>query len=61
MIALKVEVDNWRWHGVPFYLRSGKALAASRQTVTLGLPRCRRCGCSARASMDTRAGGSTRS
>src|SRR6202041_1075172 len=36
MIALKVEVENWRWHGVPFYLRSGKALAASRQTVTLG-------------------------
>jgi glucose-6-phosphate 1-dehydrogenase len=36
MIALRVEVENWRWHGVPFYLRSGKALAASRQTVTLG-------------------------
>ena len=36
MIALKVEVDNWRWHGVPFFLRSGKALAESRQTVTLG-------------------------
>ncbi len=36
MIALKVEIDNWRWHGIPFYLRSGKALAASRQTVTLG-------------------------
>jgi glucose-6-phosphate 1-dehydrogenase len=26
--ALKVEIDNWRWHGVPFYLRSGKRLAA---------------------------------
>ena len=36
MVALKVEVDNWRWHGVPFYLRSGKAMAASRQVVTLG-------------------------
>jgi len=24
--ALKVFVDNWRWKGVPFYLRSGKAL-----------------------------------
>jgi glucose-6-phosphate 1-dehydrogenase len=24
--ALKVEIDNWRWHGVPFYLRSGKRL-----------------------------------
>jgi glucose-6-phosphate 1-dehydrogenase len=36
MIALKVEVDNWRWHGVPFYLRSGKAMKESRQTITLG-------------------------
>jgi len=24
--ALKLYVDNWRWRGVPFYLRSGKAL-----------------------------------
>ena len=25
--ALKVSIDNWRWEGVPFYLRSGKRLA----------------------------------
>ena len=25
--ALRLYVDNWRWHGVPFYLRSGKAMA----------------------------------
>ncbi|HEX9445592.1 MAG TPA: glucose-6-phosphate dehydrogenase, partial [Candidatus Binatia bacterium] len=25
--ALKLSVDNWRWEGVPFYLRSGKRLA----------------------------------
>jgi glucose-6-phosphate 1-dehydrogenase len=24
--ALKLSIDNWRWQGVPFYLRSGKAL-----------------------------------
>jgi glucose-6-phosphate 1-dehydrogenase len=36
MVAVKVEVENWRWHGVPFLLRSGKSMAASRQTVTLG-------------------------
>jgi glucose-6-phosphate 1-dehydrogenase len=36
MIALKVEVENWRWHGVPFFLRSGKAMAQGRHTVTLG-------------------------
>ncbi|HUZ65734.1 MAG TPA: glucose-6-phosphate dehydrogenase [Acetobacteraceae bacterium] len=26
-VALKVEVENWRWAGVPFYLRTGKRLA----------------------------------
>ncbi|MBO0833599.1 MAG: glucose-6-phosphate dehydrogenase, partial [Actinobacteria bacterium] len=36
MVALEAEVDNWRWKGVPFYLRSGKSLAASRQVITLG-------------------------
>jgi glucose-6-phosphate 1-dehydrogenase len=36
MIAVRVEVDNWRWHGVPFFLRSGKAMGASRQVITLG-------------------------
>ncbi|MGH7022906.1 MAG: glucose-6-phosphate dehydrogenase [Caulobacteraceae bacterium] len=30
-VALKLEIDNWRWAGVPFYLRTGKALKA-RQT-----------------------------
>jgi glucose-6-phosphate 1-dehydrogenase len=27
-VAMKVHIDNWRWHGVPFYLRAGKKLAA---------------------------------
>ena len=35
-VALRVEIDNWRWSGVPFYLRSGKSMAQRRQTVTLG-------------------------
>jgi glucose-6-phosphate 1-dehydrogenase len=26
-VAWKLEIDNWRWNGVPFYLRTGKALA----------------------------------
>ncbi|HEY8965458.1 MAG TPA: glucose-6-phosphate dehydrogenase [Candidatus Methylacidiphilales bacterium] len=26
-VALKLEIDNWRWSGVPFYLRTGKALS----------------------------------
>ncbi|GAA0918280.1 glucose-6-phosphate dehydrogenase [Virgisporangium aurantiacum] len=36
MAAVRVEIDNRRWAGVPFFLRSGKRLGASRQTVTLG-------------------------
>jgi len=35
--AMRAEIDNWRWAGVPFYLRSGKSMAQRRQTVTLGL------------------------
>ena len=34
-IAARASIDNWRWAGVPFYLRTGKALAQSRQTITL--------------------------
>ena len=36
LAAIRVEVDNWRWKGVPFLLRSGKSMAASRQVITLG-------------------------
>jgi glucose-6-phosphate 1-dehydrogenase len=25
-VALKAHIDNWRWHGVPFYLRTGKRM-----------------------------------
>jgi glucose-6-phosphate 1-dehydrogenase len=35
-VALEVEVDTWRWSGVPFYLRTGKNLAESRQVITIG-------------------------
>ncbi len=34
--ALEVRVDTWRWSGVPFYLRTGKAMAEGRRTVTIG-------------------------
>src|SRR5262245_24863720 len=33
--ALKLHVDNWRWRGVPFYLRSGKAMAARFSEVVI--------------------------
>jgi glucose-6-phosphate 1-dehydrogenase len=35
-VAMELYVDDWRWVGVPFYLRTGKALAQSRRTITLG-------------------------
>ncbi len=31
--AMKLEVRNWRWEGVPFYIRAGKALPESRTEV----------------------------
>jgi glucose-6-phosphate 1-dehydrogenase len=35
-VALRAEVENTRWKGVPFYLRTGKCLAESRRVVTIG-------------------------
>jgi len=34
-MALRLYIDNWRWQGVPFYVRSGKLLAIKATTVTL--------------------------
>ena len=31
--ALKLFIDNWRWKGVPFYLRSGKAMPTKSSTI----------------------------
>jgi glucose-6-phosphate 1-dehydrogenase len=33
--ALKLEIDNWRWSGVPFYIRTGKRLAARRTMIAI--------------------------
>ena len=37
--ALKLYVDNWRWKGVPFYLRSGKALTRKASEITIEFQR----------------------
>jgi glucose-6-phosphate 1-dehydrogenase len=34
-VALKLMIDNWRWAGVPFYLRTGKALRARRTEIAI--------------------------
>jgi glucose-6-phosphate 1-dehydrogenase len=36
-VALRALIDNDRWRGVPFLLRTGKAMAESRRTVSLAL------------------------
>jgi len=37
--AVKLLVDNWRWKGVPFYLRSGKSLAVKTSQVIVEFQR----------------------
>jgi len=34
-IALKCEIDNWRWAGVPFYLRTGKRMAEGQRIISI--------------------------
>ncbi len=34
-VAMRLMIDNWRWAGVPFYLRTGKALAARRTEIAI--------------------------
>ncbi|MGH8270229.1 MAG: glucose-6-phosphate dehydrogenase, partial [Steroidobacteraceae bacterium] len=34
-IALKCTIDNWRWAGVPFYLRTGKRLAEGERIISI--------------------------
>src|SRR6266545_1948573 len=33
--AVRLQIDNWRWQGVPFYLRSGKALKEKLSQITI--------------------------
>ena len=34
-VAIKAEIDNWRWAGVPFYLRTGKRMAERRSEIVI--------------------------
>ena len=34
-IALKVEIDNWRWAGVPFFMRTGKKMAEGARIISI--------------------------
>src|SRR5918912_3773926 len=33
--AVRLQVDNWRWAGVPFYIRTGKALARKTSEIVI--------------------------
>ena len=33
--AIKLDIDNWRWQGVPFYLRSGKAMSCRTTQIVI--------------------------
>jgi len=37
--AVRFHIDNWRWQGVPFYLRSGKRLATKASEITIQFKR----------------------
>src|SRR5205814_10136678 len=41
--ALRLYVDSWRWDGVPFYVRAGKALAKTVTEVIIELKRPPQC------------------
>jgi glucose-6-phosphate 1-dehydrogenase len=34
-IALKCDIDNWRWAGVPFFLRTGKRMAEGQRIISI--------------------------
>ena len=34
-VAMKLEVDNWRWAGIPFYLRTGKCMSGRKTEVVV--------------------------
>jgi glucose-6-phosphate 1-dehydrogenase len=34
-VALRAQIDNWRWAGVPFYLRTGKRLAEGARIISI--------------------------
>ncbi len=38
-VALKLNIDNWRWAGVPFYLRTGKRLAKRHTEIAIHFKR----------------------
>ncbi len=38
-LALELEIDNWRWSGVPFFIRAGKAMPVTATEVSVAFKR----------------------
>src|SRR5579864_8985701 len=38
-VAMRLEIENWRWHGVPFFLRTGKRLAQRMSQIVVNFRR----------------------
>jgi glucose-6-phosphate 1-dehydrogenase len=38
-VAVRLAIENWRWHGVPFFLRTGKRLAQQATDITINFHR----------------------
>jgi len=38
-VALRLQVENWRWHGVPFFLRTGKRMARRESQIVVNFRR----------------------
>jgi len=38
-VAMRLEIENWRWHGVPFFLRTGKRLAQRSSQIVVNFRR----------------------
>ncbi len=38
-VAMKLNIDNWRWAGVPFYLRTGKRMAKRHTEINIQFKR----------------------
>jgi glucose-6-phosphate 1-dehydrogenase len=50
--ALRLEIDNWRWSGVPFYLRAGKAMPVESTEIRIVFKRPPRLGIGGRMLPD---------
>ncbi|MGB6483611.1 MAG: glucose-6-phosphate dehydrogenase [Candidatus Acidiferrales bacterium] len=38
-VAMRLNIENWRWHGVPFFLRTGKRLASRASQIVVNFRR----------------------